>query len=148
MVALLAVDDTAGPAVDVDIAGGVVELGEELNKNEPPAGAGDSAGFDCAVKEKGDVPVAAVPKPAKPANLGCGAADGGADPDDEPAVARLGRPLIFRVASTLSSAFTKPCPGSVPSSLSPSPASLVSCLSAPLFMAGSSVDVCVGRDLS
>ena len=76
MVALLAVDDTAGPAVDVDITGGVVELGEEVNKNEPPAGAGDSAGFDCAMKEKGDVPVAVVPKPAKPANLGCGAADG------------------------------------------------------------------------
>ena len=74
-VALLAEADTAGAVVDSDVTGGVEELAEELNENALPAGARDSAGFDGAVKEKGDAPGAAVPKPAKPANLGGGAAD-------------------------------------------------------------------------
>lgn len=73
-VALLAVDDTAGAAVDIDVTGGVLELAEELNKIELLAGAELSAGFDGAVKEKADVPLVAVPNPPNPANLGIGAA--------------------------------------------------------------------------
>lgn len=99
----------------------------KLPKREVVEGAGTAAGPDVICEPNKDAVDVLAAGGAAPLVLPAG----GAPPA---APSRLGKPRIFRVPRTASSARLKPSPGSSPSLASSGWSSLLSCFSAPRFM--------------